>query len=126
MHWGEGTFIWDETLANHTVQLLHYVASVSLTTGSCKLTKNAASRSVPYSILTPNVLDNTVTCPSHSSLSLEIFRFWISDFIIKLRTKGEILNLQNDFYSYKAISENMRFVNRVFARIVNYYLPLEK
>lgn len=36
------------------------------------------------------------------------------------------MKLQNDFYSYKAISENMRFVNRVFARIVNYYLPLEK
>ena len=83
MHWGEGTFIWDETLANHAVQLLHYVASVSLTTGSHKLTKNAACCSVPYSILTPNVLDNTVTCPSHCNLGLEIFSFWISDFIIK-------------------------------------------
>ena len=74
MHWGERTFIWDETLANHTVQLLHYTASVSLTTGPWKANfKNAACRSMPYFTFIPNVLGNTMTCPTHSNLGLEIF-----------------------------------------------------
>jgi hypothetical protein len=35
--------------------------------------KGAACHFVPYLTLTPNALGNTVTCPTHSSLSLEVF-----------------------------------------------------
>lgn len=65
--------MWDENLAGHTVQLLHYLDSIILTTGPCKFKlKNTTCHSVPYYTLILNIWGSAMIFPKKHNLDLEL------------------------------------------------------